>query len=114
MEEPIRSAVCPDGKLTLEVFMADDYLIGFREHAWHTHGSLLAPQYGSDPKSASLAFFDSVTRDEVLICVSKRQGKEEVWITDDAEAEVRSLVPGETLRLQYWSGREHSRHEKRG
>jgi hypothetical protein len=70
-EEPFRKAVSPDGKLTLGVFEEEDYLVGLHGQQWHTHGTLLVPQYGYDARAAALAFFDSVLQDDEVICVSK-------------------------------------------
>jgi hypothetical protein len=114
MESPLRKAVSPDGNLTLGVFADDDWYVGFEGQAWHTHGDLLVPKYGDDPRSASLAFFDSVLQDQEVICVSKRGGREEVWITEDAEKESRYLEVGEVLDLRLWSGRRVAHHENSG
>ena len=115
MEEPLRKSVSPDGKLTLELFSTDEYYLGFAGQAWHTHGDLLVPEYGENPESAALGFFDAVVSDREAICVSKRIGKEEaISITHDPEAAPRYMEEGEVLQLRFWSGIEISRHEKRG
>ena len=115
MKEPIHKAVSPDGKLTFAVVFDEEYCVGFPDHAWHTHGDILVPEYGPDAKTATFSFFDSVIQDRQVICVSKRIGKEEeVWITDDAESAPRYMEDGEVLQLRFWSGKELSRYEKRG
>jgi len=115
MEAPLRRLVSPDGKFTLELFSSDEFYLGFAGQAWHTHGDLLVPNYGDTPETASLAFFDSVTRDNEVICVSKRIGRdEEISITDDPDSASHYMEDGEVLLLRLWSGTEISRHEKKG
>ena len=108
MSTPLRSAQSPDGTLVLELFEGDDYYLGFKGQAWHTHGDMLVPEYGETPKHAASAFFESVVADEQPICVSERQGrKTEIWVTDDPEKELKYLEPGESLLVRYWSGKLH-------
>jgi hypothetical protein len=106
MDTPLRTEQSPDGELVLELFEADDYYLGFRGQAWHTHGDLLVPEYGATPREAALAFFDSVVAGSQPICVSRRVGRDvEMWITDDPETEHKYVEDGETLFIRDWSGR---------
>jgi hypothetical protein len=115
MKQPLRQAVSPDRKLAFGIVYDEEYSIGFLDHAWHTHGDILVPQYGPTAEAAAHAFFDSVIEDRQLICVSKEAGKDErIWITDDPAIDVQYMQPGETLQVRFWSGKEISRHEKKG
>lgn len=106
MDTPLRSAQSPDGELVLELYEANDYCLGFRGQAWHTHGELLVPEYGATPKEAALAFFDSVVAGRQSICVSRRVRRDvEMWITDAPQTEPKYVEDGETLFIRDWSGR---------
>ena len=99
-----RSQTSPDGALTLEIDSAED-LIGFHGEAWHTHGDLLVPEYGSTPEEARNAFFDLILADKVVICVwSERASPHRVSVTLDLEEELRA-AGGEALILRLWSGK---------
>jgi hypothetical protein len=104
MKKPVRTATSPDGILVLELFEEDDWYVGFRGHAWHTHGDLLVPDYGATPKEAALAFFESVVGDCEVICVLKREADSEVWVTDDPDDEARYVEEGEVFCMRRWSG----------
>ena len=101
----MRRETSTDGLLTLELFEEDDYYIGFVEQAWHTHGDLLAPDYGASPRLAALGFFESVVSDNEVICVSETpDGQRSIWITDDPAEESRYTSSGERLSMRLWSG----------
>lgn len=108
MDAPLRTAVSPDGELTLELYEADDFYLGFKNQAWHTHGDLLVPEYGASPEEAAIAFFDSILADGQPICVSRGTGREvELWITDDPASEFRYVEDGEVLFIRFWSGKHY-------
>ena len=91
--------------MTLELFEEDDFYLGFSGQAWHTHGDLLVPEYGDFPRSAALAFFDSVLADNQIICISDSpDGARAIWITDDPAIELKYVQPGERLAMRFWSG----------
>ena len=105
MDKPLRTATSPDGELTLELYEADEFYLGFKDYAWHTHGDLLVPEYGPTPKSGALAFFESIVSDHEPICVSRRPGREaNVYVTDDAAWELGNAEADEDLIVRYWSG----------
>ena len=106
MNKPLRSATSPDGLITLELYESD-FIVGFKDQAWHTHGDLLVPEYGASPREAALAFFDSVVGDQEVICVSREQGKDiRLSITHDPDAEAKYVQPGEQFQMRLWSGKE--------
>ena len=106
MDAPLRTAQSPDGELVLDLYEADDFHLGFRGQAWHTHGDLLMPEYGATPREAAIAFFDSVVADRQPICVYHQVGHDvQMWITDDPKTEQKYVKDGETLFIRNWSGR---------
>src|SRR5947209_2994574 len=97
----------PDGFLRLVVQRADDgdTTIGFDGYAWHTHGDLLAWQYGLPEQEAIRAFVDSITGNEQVIAIRRVNGEvRDVWPTDDPREELQDKTPEESLEFRRWSG----------
>ena len=109
METPLRRDTSPDGVLTLELFEGDDYYLGFQNCPWHTHGDLLAPEYGATPREAAEAFFDSIVADEQVVCISDRVGHpRDIYVTDDPAAQHKYVEPDEKFQMRYWSGKPYA------
>ena len=108
METPLRHKTSPDGALTLELFVANDYYLGFAGCPWHTHGDLLVPGYGATPREAAEVFFDRIIADEEAICISERVGHpRDVFVTDDPVKELEHIEPNEKFEMRLWSGRQY-------
>jgi len=101
----IREATSTDGMLTLQLFDADNYYLGFSGCTWHTHGDLLTPEFGVTPYDAAMSFFDSILQDRHVICISDRKGyPRDIYISDDPQAELKYVESDEVFNMRLWSG----------
>ena len=100
--------VSTDGLLRLVVHAEDgDWAVGFEGYSWHTHGDLLALEYGGTPVAAVRAFAEDVVSSRRIIVVSRVDGRvADVWVTDDpSRDETKYALPGETIEKRFWDGR---------
>ena len=99
----------PDGVLQLIVDVADDgdWQVGFEGFPWHTHGDLLAAEYGGSPGSAVRAFVEDILASRRVIVVSRIDGKtQDVWVTDDpSQDDLKYACPSETIEKRFWNCR---------
>jgi hypothetical protein len=98
----------PDGQLCLIVDLADDgdWSVGFDGFEWHTHGDLLAHEYGGSPETAVRSFVDNILASRRVIVISRLAGKmRDVWVTDDPSFdEMEYAYPNETIEKRLWNG----------
>ena len=100
----------PDGLLQLIVDRADDgdWSVGLDGFAWHTHGDLLAHDYGGSPDTAVRSFVDDIISSRRVIVISRIDGRiRDAWITDDPSFdEMKYADPNETIEKRLWSGQQ--------
>lgn len=98
----------PDGLLLLIVERADDgdWSVGFDGYSWHTHGDLLAFEYGGLPDAAVRAFVNDIITSQRVVVISRLDGTfNDVWITDDpCRDEMKYAEAKETIEKRYWNG----------
>jgi hypothetical protein len=106
-----RKQVSPDGKLTLIAYEVDgDYCIGFEGSAWHTHGDILVPEYGTTAEEATDAFFSSIVGDKEVIAIRTMPGEDPVIFVDDDPDTPDKYAPLEEKTIfRYWSGKEYQK-----
>jgi hypothetical protein len=106
----IRKETSPDGLLTLviEKLENDDYLLGFEDYAWHTHGDLLIGEFGitdTTPELTVQSFLNQIIQDKIPFVVSYFNNEiKDIWITDDPASEYKYIQPGEKIVIRNWSG----------
>jgi hypothetical protein len=84
----------------------DDWIVGFENSEWHTHGDLLVPEYGDSPAIAAEHFIKAILEDREIIAISEFPNKPSIIsITDDPESERKHKLPEETLTIRTWSGK---------
>jgi hypothetical protein len=107
----INKEVSQDGILTLIIKRTDDadYLLGFENYPWHTHGDLLLNEYGLQETSserAVKAVFTKIIEDKIPLVVSVINNEvKDVRVTDDISSELKYIKPNEQLIFRYWSGK---------
>jgi len=103
----------PDGSLELLVIReADEITVGFDSYSWHTHGDVLAADYGiagvkvSSPEEAVQRFLSDLRSDRAPIIMCRKSGKVyDVYAAVSMPARDKYMEPGETAEIRYWSGR---------
>ena len=105
--EILEQHLSPDGMLTFIVGREDgEVCLGFEGYPWHTHPDLLAAD-GVSPEAATRQFVDALLAGRTVIVVSRAGSTvRDVWITDDAESELKNKMPDETLEFRYWDGQQ--------
>lgn len=97
----------PDGFLHLLVTRDDggDFTVGFAGYEWHTHGDILAWEYGLPEPEAVREFVKRVTADEEILVVSRVNGSvRAVWPSDEPIDNFNAKLPEEVLAFRRWSG----------
>jgi hypothetical protein len=96
-----------DGQLTLLVYQdGDDWIIGFDDSEWHTHGNMLIPEYGDSPAIAAENFIKAILEDKELIVITEFPNRRSIIsTTNDPESEKRYKLSEETLTFRTWSGK---------
>lgn len=109
MYKQISEHVSKDSKLTLLlVNYEDDWIIGFKECQWHTHGDMLMPTYGNAPGEAAKNFMNSILHDKEIIIISEIPNLPTlIQITNQPEDEIKYKEPDEVIDLRYWSGKKY-------
>ena len=73
-----------------------DSIVGLLNHEWHTHGSLLLPEYGEDVPAAIAAFIGAIFSGELKMVEFQLPGeKAKRIIEDDIESFLANKQPGE-------------------
>ena len=84
------------GQMEIEGLPDGDSIIGLLNHEWHTHGSLLLPEYGEDIPSAIAAFIGAIFSGELKMVEFQLPGeKAKRIIEDDIESFMENKQPGE-------------------
>jgi hypothetical protein len=96
----------PDGTLRLVVwYEGDDGILGFDGYDWHTHGDILAKQYGLLEGEAIERFVSDILRGRAVIVISRlRAHIRDIWISSGPEEELNLRENAEQLELRYWDG----------
>jgi hypothetical protein len=97
----------PDGSLTFTVerFDEGDYCLGFDGFPWHTHGDILACQFGVPEEAAIRQFVDQLLSNQAIIATARiGEQRNDVWVTETPVAD--NYKPAdETIEFRYWDGR---------
>lgn len=109
-----REIVSPDGQLRLLVISSDgDLTVGFAGCPAHTHGSILAAQFGTGEAEAVARFVAGIIEGQQVIAVWRARGRvRDVWVPEhegrslhDELADVAGYgEPGETVEFRLWDG----------
>jgi hypothetical protein len=98
--------VSPDGALTfLVVREAGDISLGFQGGIAHTHGDIVAGQFGLPVEQAIAAYVGALTSNKAVIAISTVDGRvADVWIADDPDAPDPHKPENEVITFRYWDG----------
>ena len=98
--------ISPDGILRLVVwYEGDDSILGFDGYEWHTHGDMLASQYGLPEGEAIERFVSDILRGRAVIVISRLGAHiRDIWTTSEPEEELNLRENDEQLELRYWDG----------
>ncbi len=109
----LESHTSPDGCFTLQVWRDGDgdLIIGLVGCEWHTHGDILASQYGGTPDSATRKYVDQVIGSQRAIVIHRVHGVLR-WATisesdlygHENDTDMKYAEPGETIERRYWNG----------
>lgn len=106
--------VSPDGQLRLLVIAPDgDITVGFEGCPAHTHGSILAGQYGCDEREAVEKFVSRIVTGKYVIAVCRFPDRvRDIWLPEHEGSDLHEVVadlarygdPGETVEFRLWDG----------
>lgn len=101
--------VSPDGELTLLVINdGGNYTVGFETPSpgqlyGHSHGDILAEQYGRPAEAAVAQFVDNVLDNKSLIAIAKIDRKvRDIWIVEHPIEPDPFRPENETIAFRYW------------
>ena len=94
-----------DGDLRFIVrFQEGDWTLGFDGTPSHTHGDILASEYGLPPDEAVLAYVQKLIGNELTIAVATVGGKiRDIWVTDDPAQDLSYCPPNEDIEFRLWN-----------
>lgn len=109
-----RELVSPDGQLRLLVVSPDgDITVGFADCPSHTHGDILASQYGVSEEPAVEKFVSDIIEGRHVIAVWRVDGRvRDIWVPEHEgltlQQELADLalncMQGETVEFRRWDG----------
>ena len=98
--------VSPDGTLTFVVQREPgDITLGFEGTPWHTHGGLLAGEYGLPQEEAVARFMEALLQNQHVIAVASVKGVvNDIWIVDEPMKSDPYKPDDEIVAFRFWDG----------
>jgi len=72
-----------------------ELLIGLKDHSWHTHGDILAEEWGIPQEQAVVLFVSRILEGKEYLVEEREEGRTvRKYITDDRSAVFKYKTPG--------------------